>query len=62
MVKPTPFPKLYKVTEAAKLLGVSTWTIYKLIDRNEIDAYSPGGKKVVTEDSLRRYLERVKVS
>ena len=58
MTTVTEWPELVTVSEVARLLRLSTMTIYRLIDRGELDATRPGGRTIrIHADSVRRLLE-----
>jgi len=46
--------KLYKISEATKLLGLSTSTIHKLIRHEEIKTTSLGGRNYIPQSELDR--------
>lgn len=44
---------------AARYLGVSRWTIYRLIDRGELKAYTVGSQIRIRPDDIDAYLDAV---
>lgn len=46
----------YRVVEFAEAVGVSRWTIARLIERGEIATSRVGSVTVITADEGRRYL------
>ncbi len=47
------------VPETARLLGVSTHTIYKLIDKDELNAVKISDRRIsVSADEIMNYIER----
>ena len=49
--------KLYSLTEAAELLGVTKATITKYIKQGRIASTLIGGKKYLSEDNLKSFLQ-----
>ena len=49
--------KLYSLTEAAELLGVTKATITKYIKQGRIVSTLIGGKKYLSEENLKRFLQ-----
>lgn len=49
--------KLYSLTEAAELLGVTKATITKYIKQGRILSTLIGGKKYVSEDNIKSFLQ-----
>lgn len=43
------------VKEAARILGLSTWSIYQKLDAQEIASRYDGRKRLVVMESLREY-------
>ncbi len=50
-------PIFVSVKDAAKALGVSTFTVYDLCDRQKIESRYQGRRRLVLVSSLRRYAE-----
>lgn len=48
-------PIFVTVKEAARLLGVSTWTLYQRLDQQAIESRYEGRKRLVVVESLRKY-------
>lgn len=48
-------PIFISVKEAARMLGVSTWTLYQLLDSQTIASQYHGRKRLVVLASLREY-------
>jgi excisionase family DNA binding protein len=46
----------FSVQEAATVLGVNDRTVYRLIERGELDAVKPGRSYTITRSHLRDYL------
>jgi len=46
--------KLYKISQATKILGLSTTTIHKLIKHKEIKTTSLGGRSYIPQSELDR--------
>jgi excisionase family DNA binding protein len=56
-------PQLISIEEAAGRLGVSTWTIRRMIHRGEFKAYRLGRKILrLKEEDVTRYLQKVVLS
>lgn len=53
-------PLLYSILDAAEAIGVKRSTMYELITRGEVTTVSIGRRRLVTADSLERYVERLK--
>jgi excisionase family DNA binding protein len=49
--------KLYSLTEAADLLGVTRGTLTKYIANGRLTAKTIGGKKYVSEENLKSFLQ-----
>jgi excisionase family DNA binding protein len=49
--------KLYSLTEAAELLGVTKATITKYIKQGRIVSTLIGGKKYLSEENLKSFLQ-----
>lgn len=50
-------PIFVSVKEAARILGISPWSCYQLLDQQAIDSRYHGRRRLVVFDSLRRYAE-----
>lgn len=48
-------PIYVSVKEAARILGLSTWSIYQKLDQQVIESRYDGRKRLVVVDSLRKY-------
>lgn len=48
-------PIFVSAKEAARILGVSTWTMYQLLDSQSITSQYQGRKRLVLFTSLREY-------
>lgn len=48
-------PIFVTVKEAARILGVSTWTLYQRLDQQAIASRYDGRKRLVVLKSLREY-------
>lgn len=48
-------PIYVSVKEAARMLGLSTWSIYQKLDAQEIESRYDGRKRLVVVESLRKY-------
>lgn len=48
-------PLFVTVKEAARLLGVSTWTLYQRLDQQAIESQYEGRKRLVSYPSLKAY-------
>lgn len=49
-------PLLVSIKDAADMLSVTTWTVYKLADSGELDSRYQGRRRYVTTASLRDYV------
>lgn len=50
------------VQEAANVVKLTQWTIYRAIQRGDLIAYKPGGRLRIDEDDLQAWLEATRVS
>ena len=50
-------PIFVSVKEAARILGLGTWSVYKLLDSQAIISQYQGTKRLVRFDSLREYAD-----
>lgn len=48
----------YSIPEAGALLGVSRTTVYELIKSGELTAIRVGGRRAVTPEALRTFVDR----
>lgn len=48
-------PIYVSVKEAARMLGLSTWSMYQKLDAQAIESRYDGRKRLVVLDSLREY-------
>lgn len=48
-------PLFVTVKEAARLLGVSSWTLYQRLDQQAIESQYEGRKRLVSYPSLKAY-------
>ena len=55
MTTSPPDPIFVSVKEAARILGLTTWTVYKLLDEQEIASQYQGRRRLVVFTSLREY-------
>jgi excisionase family DNA binding protein len=53
---PAPDPITVSVKEAAKRTGLSSWTIYKLLDDGKVVSVYEGTRRLVVYASLRTYI------
>lgn len=54
-----PEPIFVSVKQAAVMLGVSTWLLYKILDRQEIASQYQGSRRLVRLASLREYADNL---
>jgi excisionase family DNA binding protein len=59
-LKPQPESPFKTVSEVAEYLRLSVSKIYEMKDSGEIGHYRIGGKIVISEEQLQRYLEATK--
>lgn len=50
-------PIFVSVKEAAQILGLTNWSVYKLLDEQQIKSQYHGRKRLVNVESLREYAE-----
>ena len=50
-------PIYVSVKEAARLLGLSTWSVYQKLDQQVIESRYDGRKRLVVVKSLREYAD-----
>ncbi len=48
-------PIFISVKQAATTIGVSTWTLYQLLDQQAIESRYHGRRRLVVVESLREY-------
>ena len=48
---------LYSPRETEAILGISHATLYRLINASRLDARKIDGKTVITDESIRRFIE-----
>lgn len=53
----TPDPIFISVKDAARLLNLTTWTIYKLLDEQAIASQYQGRRRLVRLESVRTYAD-----
>lgn len=53
--------KFYRVEEIAEMLFVTKQTVYKYITDGKLEAVKVGNKLLISEESLRKFLDSVKV-
>ena len=54
-----PEPITVSVKVAAKMTGLSNWTIYNLLDEQKIKSVYHGSRRLVEVDSLRAYIAKL---
>ena len=47
---------MYTIREAAELLRLTTWSVYKLCDDGSLEAVYQGRRRYVTADGLAAYV------
>ena len=52
---PKPDPIFISVKEAAEMLALTTWSVYQMLDRQEIASQYHGRRRLVVLKSLREY-------
>lgn len=52
-----PDPIFVSVKEAARLLNLTTWTVYKLLDEKAIKSQYEGRRRLVRLESVRAYAD-----
>jgi excisionase family DNA binding protein len=53
-------PKLLTVSEAAKLLRISNWLLYKLIRTDELRTLTIASRRLIASDDLAEYINNRK--
>lgn len=48
------------LSEAARRLGVSRVTVWRMVQRGELVAYKIGGRWITTEADVKRYVEQAR--
>lgn len=51
-----PDPITVTVKGAAQMLGLSNWSVYKLLDAGDIESRYKGTRRLVVIESLREYV------
>ena len=44
----------------ARLGGLSRWSVYRLMDSNQLEFVRPNRRRLVPEDALEQYIERLR--
>lgn len=52
-------PIFVSVKEAARILGITPWSVYKLLDQRAIVSQYHGKRRLVRVDSLREYADNL---
>jgi len=52
-----PDPIFVSVKQAARMLSLSTWSVYKLLDAQAIASQYQGARRLVRVSSLRAYAD-----
>lgn len=52
-------PIMISVAGAAEVLGVSIWTMHKIIQRGDVQSGKEGGRRLVKVASLQAYADRL---
>lgn len=52
----TPDPITVTVKGAAQMLGLSNWSVYKLLDQGKVESRYKGTRRLVVVESLREYV------
>lgn len=55
-------PIFITVKEAARILGVSSWTLYQRLDQQAIESQYEGRKRLVSYASLKDYASKLPTS
>ena len=50
--------QLYTVKQAMEILGIKSGTMYRLLAEHQIPHVKVGGRKQVSEEALRKYIDR----
>ena len=50
-------PIFVSVKEAARILGLTTWSVYQLLDAQKIASQYHGRRRLVRVESLREYAD-----
>lgn len=50
-------PIFISVKEAARLIGLTTWSMYQLLDKQAVKSQYHGRRRLVRYDSLRDYAD-----
>ena len=52
---------LLPITEVCKRLGgLSRWSVYRLMDSNQLEYVRPNRRRLVPEDALEHYIETLR--
>ena len=49
--------KFISVTDAARQLGVSFWTVYRWVKAGKINSLFLGGKRIIAEKDIENFIE-----
>ncbi len=52
-------PIFVSVKDAARILGITPWSVYKLLDQQSIVSQYHGKRRLVRVDSLRDYADNL---
>lgn len=52
-------PIFVSVKEAAHILGLTSWSVYQLLDQQRIKSQYHGRRRLVRVDSLREYADNL---
>lgn len=52
-------PIFVSVKEAADVLGLTTWSVYKLLDEQKIASQYHGKRRLVRVDSMKAYADNL---
>jgi excisionase family DNA binding protein len=53
----TPSPIFVSVKQAAQMLNLTTWSVYKLLDDQAIESRYHGRRRLVSVESVHAYAE-----
>lgn len=53
------FPILVSPARAAEMLGISVWSMHKLIQAGEVESGKSGGRRLVKVSSLHAYADKI---
>lgn len=54
-------PIFVSVKEAARILALTTWSVYQLLDQQKIASQYHGSRRLVRVDSLRAYADSLPI-